>query len=177
MTRLAGSLSLALTMIACRPLPPLGGADAGMATLKTVTFERLHRDRLLMRLRAPSADLHIDGTWLSVQGPVGTLWQGSDGGVVTWTAATVEADLARGAYTLTDVRASDESGREATSPRVHVPADGGLLRADPPVRLSGPNFWLVGAGGATADERTGELTLLGPVEARAWPPDAGPPPR
>jgi hypothetical protein len=144
-----------------------------MATLKAITLERIHRDQVVMRLEAPSADLHIDGTQLSVQSPAGTVWPGADGGAVTWTAATIEADLVRGAYVLTGVRASDGSGRHAESPRVVVPADGGLLRADPPVRLSGPNFWLVGEGGATADGRTGELTLLGPVEARVWPADAG----
>lgn len=160
---------------ACRPLPPIPQADAGMAALRGVVFERLHQAHRQVRIHAPAASLDLDGTHVLMEAPHGQAQVNPDGGLYRWRATRLSADVASGSYAVEGVVVLDEQGRELTTPSVQYDVDGGVLLAAPPVKVTGANFWMTSQGGAQVHLPQQELLLVGPVEARAWPPDAGPP--
>jgi hypothetical protein len=169
----AGTWLVGLWLVAaCKPLPPPGRSDAGLALLTGVTLERMEKDHVQLTLRAPDALLGLDGDRLVLNHVEGT-GQQVDGGPVELRALRLEASLARGGALLVDATARDGQGRTLHSARVILQADGGPLLADGPVTLDGPNLAAVAAGGARVDLATQDVELLGPVTARAWPPDAG----
>lgn len=158
--------------VGCRPLPPATPSDAGLAQLTGVTLERMERDHVQLTLHAPDAMLGLDGDRLVMNQPSGMARQ-VDGGAVLLRAARLEARLSQGGALLLDATAQDPQGRTLQSARVTLEADGGPLRAEGPVTLTGPNFQAVAAGGARVDLATEDVDLLGPVTARTWIPDAG----
>jgi len=155
----------------CQPLPSTAGPDAGNARLLGVRLERIKGAHTVLDLKAPSAQLSLDGTRVVMALPTGTLQETPDAAVIHLQGAELTANLGRGEVAITQASAMDPQGRVLSSPRVHTNVDGGWVTADGPVRLVGPNFEMTAAGAVVRPQQ--DVELVGPVEARAWPHDGG----
>ncbi len=171
---LLGVLASLLCATACHAPPVSGPLDAGVAHLQGVSLERILADSTVLSVTAPRAELALDGQMARLWEPRGTLAAGQQGGGLRLEAARMDAQLQQGTFVLWDARLQDPQGRWARAPRVTTLADGGGLWADPPVTVDGPNWRAVAQGGARFEPGVeGSLILAGPVEAQAWPVDAG----
>ncbi|MEW5850126.1 MAG: hypothetical protein AB2A00_15155 [Myxococcota bacterium] len=168
MKHAAVALSVCVAL-GCRPPPPPERPDAGMAQLKGVVFERIRGDHKVLRMEAPTAELDIDGTRVTLNNLTGEAQERPDAGRYTLQAARVVANLEANTFVVEQARAHDDNNRQLSSPRLYFSPDGGVAVAEPPVTLEGPNFELRSEQGARADLASEELELVGPVEAHVWP--------
>ena len=164
---------LILLTLSCQPIPDEKPGLPGLAQLKGVTFERLQGAHRMVHLEAPRAELALDGTQVTMHDAHGTAQEKPGSARVHLQATELEAQLVTGRFELLQVRGSDDEGRVLESPRVTGGMDGGMARAEAPVRMHGRNFWVTAQDGAVVDMQHGTVDLLGPVEARAWPGDGG----
>lgn len=173
MTRGTTAWLLGATLLgACKPLPVQQRQDAGVAVLSGVRLERIRGPHTVVDLTSPRANLALDGTRLELEEPSGIIRDQPDGSVFTVHAHSITADMPKGSFAAVDAEARDEAGRKVTSPQVSWTSDGGILHAQAPVVVTGPNFRMTAQGALMATPH-GELELQGPVEAQAWRPDGG----